>query len=371
MNRFFYCIAIAILISACTKKTENQEATDFTVRGDTVFLSDHSTIRQKLSMSIIRKEKYNFELVTSGAVEAIPNNFAQIAPPFAGRITKSHVRLGQKVKAGAPVFEISSPSFYETGKSYYQAKQEMELAQKNYNRQKDLLNKDVGVEKDVEEAEVNYELKKKDYENMLASLKVFQINPTQLVLGQPLVVRSPIDGIIVENKIVIGQYVKDDSEPVATVAQLNKIWVKGQVKEKDIRFIHESDQVDIKPVSFPDVTIKGTIYHVNNMLDEETRSVGVIVECPNTTMLMKQGMYVTVNFHNFIDNSIVIPSKSVYQMENASYVFLNIGKNKFVKRKITTSTIEGDKTIVVTGLNAGDKIIAEGGFYFLDENNGK
>lgn len=35
----------------------------------------------------------------------------------------------------------------------------------------------VGVQKELEEAEVNYELKKKDYENMVAALKVFQINP--------------------------------------------------------------------------------------------------------------------------------------------------------------------------------------------------
>ena len=69
------------------------------------------------------------------------------------------------MNAGSPVFEISSPSYYETGKAYYQTKEEMDLAYKNLKRQKDLLNKGVGVEKDLEEAEVNYALKKKDFEN--------------------------------------------------------------------------------------------------------------------------------------------------------------------------------------------------------------
>jgi cobalt-zinc-cadmium efflux system membrane fusion protein len=367
MNRLFYLIAFAILISSCTKKNESQKISDYKTCGDTIVISNGSSILEKIKTETINKINYNFELTTSGAVEAIPNNYAQIAPPFAGRITKSCVRLGQKVKAGTPVFEISSPSFYETGKAYYQAKQEMELAEKNFKREKDLLSKNVGVQKDVEEAEVNFELKKKEYENALASLKVYQINPKQLVLGQPLIVRSPIDGIIVDNKIVIGQYVKEDAEPVATVAQLNKIWVKAQVKEKDIRFIRVSDKVDVKPVSFPDVMIKGSIYHVNNMLDEETRSVGVIVECDNSNMLMKPGMYVAVNFHNSINNSIIIPSKAIFQLDDNCFVFVSVGDNKYIKRKITTLSVEKDKTIVETGLNIGDKIIVEGGIYFLDE----
>ena len=61
----------------------------------------------------------------------------------------------------------------------------MELALKSLNREKDLMKNKVGVQKELEEAEVNYELKKKDYENMVAALKVFQINPDEMALGQP------------------------------------------------------------------------------------------------------------------------------------------------------------------------------------------
>ena len=89
-------------------------------------------------------------------------------------MTRSFIRLGQKVDKGSPLFEISSPDFFETGKVYYQAKQEMELASKNLCREQDLYAHKVSAQKEVEEAEVNYELKKKDYENALAALKVFQ-----------------------------------------------------------------------------------------------------------------------------------------------------------------------------------------------------
>ncbi len=53
-----------------------------------------------------------------------------------------------------------------------------------------------------------------------------------MILGQPLVVRSPISGEIIENNIVTGQYLKDDTEPVAIVADLSEVWIAAQVKKK-------------------------------------------------------------------------------------------------------------------------------------------
>lgn len=366
MNKLFMICIVAIGFAACNQKNESIETSDYTVNNDTVTINNQSPIIGKLVSKSIETESYNFELRTSGTVKTIPNNYALIATPFAGRITKSFVQLGQEVKAGAPIFEISSPSYYETGKAYYQTKQEMDLAQKNLNRQKDLLSKGVGVQKDLEEAEVNFENKKNDYQNALASLKVFQVNPSELVLGQPLIVRSPIAGQIVENNIVIGQYIKEDSDPVATVAELSKVWVVGQVKEKDIHHIKEMSEVDIKLVAFPEEVIKGKICHVNSLIDEETRSVQVLIECDNSAKLMKPGMYVTAIFNHVIENAIVVPSKAVFQMNDASYVFVQLDKNKYLKHKIVILTEDEDSAIIKSGILVNDQIIVNGGFYLLD-----
>lgn len=79
-----------------------------------------------------------------------------------------------------------------------------------------------------------------------AALKVFQLEPDDLVLGQPLIVRSPIAGEIVTDRIVIGQYIKEDAEPVAVIANLSKVWVAAHVKEKDMRMIQSLDSVEVR-----------------------------------------------------------------------------------------------------------------------------
>jgi cobalt-zinc-cadmium efflux system membrane fusion protein len=367
MNKSILICITAFGLVACKHNNQIKETTNYKTDQDTVTIADHSPLLTKLEEQQVRISSYSFTLTTSGTVKAIPNNFALIAAPFAGRITKSYVRLGQEVNAGSPVFEISSPSYYETGKAYYQTKEEMDLAYKNLKRQKDLLNKGVGVEKDLEEAEVNYALKKKDFENAYASLKVFQVDTSDLQLGQPLIVRSPIKGTIVEDNIVIGQYLKEDSNPVATVAELSKIWVAGQVKEKDIRYINDTSKVEIKLIAFPEKLIKGRIYHIKSLVDEDTRSVQVLIECDNKDKIMKPGMYVTVKFIHDIENAIVVPSSAIFQIDDASYVFIHTNKNKYLKQKIETFTEDKDSALIKSGLKAGDKIIFKGGYYLLEE----
>lgn len=367
MNKLILVSLVALSLTACINDIEKKDICSYEVNNDTVILTNDSPILKMLEKQKVDKNTYSYELITSGIVRAIPNNYALIASPFEGRITRSFVRLGQDVNAGAPVFEISSSSYFETGKTYYQAKEEMNLAYKNLQRQKDLLSKGVGIEKDYEEAEVNYIINRRNYENSLASLKVYQVDTSNLVLGQPLIVRSPIKGRIVENNIVIGQYLKEDSEPVATVAELSKIWVVGQVKEKDVRYISDTEEVAIKLISFPEKKITGKIYNINSLIDENTRSIQVLIECNNKDKMMKPGMYVTTRFTHKIKDVIIIPSKAIFQMEDASFVFLQLDKNSYLKKKIEILTEDKDSSIVKTGLKPGDEIIVNGGFYLLEK----
>ena len=359
------CMA-GLLCFACTSKQEETITGNFQVNGDTVRVLSQSPVIDKIKTEEVKKVPYQTNFLVSGVVEAIPNHYAQIASPFAGRITQSFVRLGQKVHKGSPIFEISSPDFFDTGKNYYQAKQEMELAEKSLKREKDLLANKVGVQKEVEEAEVNYELKRKDFENALAALKVFQINPEDMVLGQPLVVRSPIDGEVVSNNIVIGQYFKDDAEPVAVIADLNRIWVAANVKEKDLALISNLKQVEITLVAYPEKSFTGEIYHVSEMLDEETRSVQVLIECDNKERIMKPAMYASVKLTDESVDAILIPTSAILQREDDAYVLLAVGENLYIKRNIVTVGTDGGMSIITSGLKAGDKVVTEGAFYFID-----
>lgn len=105
---------------------------------------------------------------------------------------------------------------------------------------------------------------------------------------------------------------------------------------------------------------------MNEIVDEDTRSVQILIECENKDRDMKPGMYVTVKFIDVPENVFFVPAKAILQMDDNSFVFIQAGKGRYIKRKVQTGSTENGRIMVTSGLQAGDVIISEGGFYLLE-----
>jgi membrane fusion protein, heavy metal efflux system len=123
---------------------------------------------------------------------------------------------------------------------------------------------------------------------------------------------------------------------------------------------------NIEIAALPEKHIRGKVYHVKEIVNEDTRSVEVLIEANNADHTLKPGMYVTVNFNVAPVNAILIPSKALLQMNDVSFVFIETSAGKYIKRKVETAGTQGEKIVIQSGLNNGDKIVSEGGFYLLD-----
>lgn len=366
MNKLITLVGVfCIVLTSCKNNNPSNTTPDITYSGDTVSLSQQSIIHSKIKLQTIELTDFSAEFNTTGTVKAVSGQLAEIAPLFDGRITKSYVKLGQKVNAGTPLFEMYSTDFSESMKDYFQSLQTKKMKESNYKRQKDLVQNGVGVAKELEEAEADYEVALKDYENAIATLQMLHINPNEISMGQALKVVSPIAGEVVQTNIVIGQYVKSDAQPLAIVAELSKVWVVAQVKEKNISVIREDDRVEIRTDANREQLTTGTIVHIGELLDEETRSVQVIILCDNTDRKLKPGMFANVHFINSPKASIVIPSTALLQNEDKSYVFVQQGNGKFIRRTVQAVTANAHELLITGGLEAGDKIVSEGGIYLM------
>ena len=80
-----------------------------------------------------------------------------------------------------------------------------------------------------------------------------------------------IGNMSVKDNIVLGQYIKEDAGPLALVADLSKVWVVAHVKEKDIRLIQRLSEVEVRLTAMPDVPVKGTVYHISELLDPNAK----------------------------------------------------------------------------------------------------
>jgi cobalt-zinc-cadmium efflux system membrane fusion protein len=358
-------ISAVLLSASCTNSAVTQEVGAYTIKNDTVYVHSSSEgIMQKAKFAEVSELSEQFEIITAGRIQAIPTQFAYVAPPFAGRIAKCHVRMGQHVTENMPLFEIISPEYTAMQKAYFQAEAERELARKDLVRKEELLANEVAAAKEYEEALKAMKQADKEFENAQASLRTYHVNTDKMVFGEPLVIRSPITGNLIENNIVTGQYISGDADPVALVANLNDVWLSAQVKEKDIRFIGEGDEMHIHVDALPGKIINGKVYHIEEMVDEDTRSIRVITICENRNEELKLGMYASMHFYGQPQNYRVVPEKAILQGEKHSYVLVQLSPDVLVRRAVKVDFTKDGKAFVSEGLAKGETVVGEGGYYF-------
>ncbi len=360
-----FLILILFFFNSC-KKNNQLEVVNYRLVADEIYIPDSSNIRPKLKIEFAKKEPHQLQIYSAAKIKAIPNNYAEISAPFNGRITESFVRLGQNVNRGTPLFAIYSSDYTDAQKMFLQDKQQYLLSEKDFKRQKDLLDNGVGVQRDYETARTTFENSKSELEKAIASIRIFGVDPDKMIFGEPLIVRSPIIGQVIKNSIVVGKYLTDNSNSILTVAEISKVWITASVKEKDIRFIEEGDETEAEVTAHPGEIFKGKVYHIDEIVDEDTRSINVLIECPNRGEKLKPGMYATVKFTQRPGQAVLIPTSALLQYNDRNFVYVQTTPWHFKKQIVSTAETINDRTVIAEGLTGNESIIVQGGFYLLE-----
>lgn len=367
MKKTFYAIGVACLLLASCKGTGEKNIEEITFLGDTVIVSETSPILSKISARILETEPFSSEFRTVGTVQAEMGHYAEVGVPFDGRITGSKVMLGSRVNAGQTLFEVSSPDFFEACKSYFQNIRNYETARSSFERKKALQDAGVVSVKDLEESYAQVENARQEKAASEATFRAYGMDPATIEPGQTMRIVSPISGEVVRCDVTPGSYTKADGVTLLTVADLRRVWVTAQVKERFIGAVSKGGKVEIFTEADPQTAIWGKVLNIGNLVDEQTRSVQVIVECDNPETKLKHGMYVSVHFISEPADAVVVPATALFQGEETSYVYVASDRDNrtFLRRRVVAGESNDDNTKVriAGGLNPGEKIVTDGGIY--------
>ena len=362
-----YCAIImaGLLLPAC-KEGGERTTEEISYQGDSVIVNPDSPVLQKITTLKLEKELFSNEFRTVGTARAETEHYSEVGVPFDGRITKARVMLGSRVRAGQTLFEVSSPEFFEASKTYFQNKRNYETAKSAYERKKELQKSGIVSLRELEEALTELENSRQEKAASEAAFVAYGMNPGTIEPGQAMHIVAPISGEVVRCNITPGEYTRSDGDALVIIADLDRIWITAQVKERFIGLVTEGGRVEIFTEAEPDVPIQGRVLNVGNMVDGQTRSVQVIVACDNPERKLKHGMYVSVHFISEPENAIVVPSTSLFQGESSSYVYLVTDEsNVFLRHPVTVGAADdsNSRVQVIKGLEEGDIIVSEGGLY--------
>ena len=109
----------------------------------------------------------------------------------------------------------------------------------------------------------------------------------------------------------------------------------------------------------------GRVDNIAALVDPNTRSVAVRVVAENPGGVLKKQMYVRVLIQASQESmGLLVPVSAILRDdENLPFVYLAQSDGSFARQHVTISNRIGDQYQIGAGLNAGDKIVVDGGIF--------
>jgi HlyD family secretion protein len=170
----------------------------------------------------------------------------------------------------------------------------------------------------------------------LASAKAsFQVIETELT--QYATIKSPIDGIVLNKNVEVGQSVVEGSSSNSTTLftlaeDLSNMEIEAEVDELDIGGVKANQEVRFTVDSRPGVTYEGHVKEIH-LIPETTNSIVnyyVIIAAPNKGSTLLPGMTATIQFIESKKSDILLVPNAALRYVPSSLSAAQIAKKTFL-----------------------------------------
>ncbi len=304
-------------------------------------------------------------LEVAARVSADPSQVVRIFPPLSGRILGLRVLPGQEVKKGDMIAQLQSSDIAAARADFEKAKIEVIRADRALTRGKLLLQHEVLSQADYYELEATAQTAHSELER--TRQRIHELGFAEDGVSDEVALRAPISGVVLDIGTATGEMQRslDNATTIATIANIDTVWIVGDVFERDLASVKPGREVEIRVPSYPDLKLSGRIANVGDALDPNTHTLKVRVVLPNPKHMLKADMFATIRVPGALRSSVILPATAVLHEGEKTYVFVPNASGGFDQRSVTTGRSfdsGGVKSIeVLTGLNDGDKVVTTGG----------
>jgi RND family efflux transporter MFP subunit len=234
-----------------------------------------------------------------------------------------------------------------------QAKLSLEEAEQNYNRNKELIDRELISQQEFQTQEAVYKQRNLDYQVRQENYKDFelQLNYTKI--------KALSEGFITERLIEVGDRV-NANEQVYTIEDFKPLLIRVYVPTSDAIKLETGMSAQVMTEVLQGAMFDGSVTLINPRIDTQTGTVKVTVEVTDDSLRLKPGMFVEVRIAiGAKENVITIPRKAILYKQNKTYVFV-MNRNLVSQREIELGLTEEDYVEITSGLDEGEVIVVVG-----------
>jgi len=188
--------------------------------------------------------------------------------------------------------------------------------------------------------------------------------------GKPtknLTLYSPMTGVVTKKDIVMGHRLNEGDMPYE-ITDLSSVWVLADAYETDLSRIRLGMPATLSLQAFPNRTFRGKVIFIDPILDPKTRTAKVRIEFPNPKGELKPEMFGEVTLQTEKRDGLRIPADAVIDSGSKKVVFVALGEGKLQPREVQVGPVTGDVVEVLSGLEAGEKVVTRANFLVDSES---
>jgi cobalt-zinc-cadmium efflux system membrane fusion protein len=298
---------------------------------------------------------------------------AHVFSPVAGRVTRVLAQPGERVRQGAPLAAVQSPDVGQAQAELAKAHADLELAELELRRQRELYEARAAARRDLENAEAGAARARAEFAR--ASEKGRLLRTQGLSVSQDYEVRSPIDGEVVARNVslgmeVQGQYAGGQAVELFTVGDASSVWVLADVFSIDVPRLAVGAPARVSLPAFPGQAFEGRVSWIASALDPVARTARVRIPLPNPDRRLKPEMLGTVEVAGNTRQALSVPRAAVLRVGDQRVVFVEDGRApdgrvRFVRRAVQVEDEGGDRVAVREGLAPGERVVTGGAILLL------
>jgi RND family efflux transporter MFP subunit len=178
---------------------------------------------------------------------------------------------------------------------------------------------------------------------------------------------SPAGGIVTERKVFPKQRITPETE-LYTISDLSQVWVLADVFEHDVPRVRLGMPAVVSLSNMPGWQRNARVTQILPQVDPATRTLKVRLDLPNPGQVLKPDMFVDVAFRVSEGARLSVPVEAVLDTGERRTVYVDKGNGMLEPRHVETGARLGGRVEILSGLNAGERVVTSGNFLIDSES---
>lgn len=250
---------------------------------------------------------------------------------------------GDFVEAGTILVELSNE---EEEAQLAEARANLDEAQRQLARLKDLDEQGIAATSDVDEARAGAEAAEARLNSVIARL-------------DDRLIRAPFSGMLGFREVSPGTLLMS-GDAITTLDDVSQIKLDFTVPETFLNLMKPGGKIIARSASWGDREFTGIVRAVGSRVDPVTRAVVVRALIPNEDGALRPGMLLTVRVVTEEKLAFMVPERVVVQVGTKAFVYVVDDENVAHRQVVQLGTRQAGNVEIVSGVNEGDRIVTLG-----------